>query len=144
MLTVASAAESPEPLANTVANSPEPAEIDFEDLLTQVAEQLAKDTGVSNEPNAVANIVSRIRWYPNQAGAIVIVKRGGDRKVLATISPKSGKWAHLYPSWERALANLQAKKVANGVSRTSHDDLEPGAVPVLAKDEDVSKHVPTR
>ena len=124
-----------EPVANT-ANSPvEIPANDFDALLTQVAEQLARETGVANTPENVANIVSRIRWYPNKAGAVVIVMRGKDRKVLATISPKEGKWSHLYPSWERALANLQAKKVANGVSRTSHDDLEPGAVPVLAEKE---------
>ena len=96
---------------------------------------MAKDMGVSNDPEAVANIVSRIRWYPNQAGAIVIVKRGKDRKVLATISPKEGKYTHLYPSWERALANLNAKKAVANVSRASHNDLESGVVPVLASEE---------
>lgn len=117
--------------ANNVANTPK---TDFDDLLTVFAEGLASKMGVSNEPEAVANIVSRIRWYQNKAGAVVIVKRGADRTVLATISPKKGDWSHLYPSWERALANLEAKKLANGVSRASHDDLEPGAVPVLAQE----------
>lgn len=91
--------------------------------------------GVSKDAESVANIVSKIRWYQNKAGAIVIVKRGADRAVLATISPKKGDWTHLYPSWERALANLEAKKIANNLTRASHDDLEMGAVPVLAESE---------
>lgn len=118
-------------LANTPAEVPAN---DLDALLTQFATEMAEEMGISKDENTVANIVSKIRWYPNKAGAIVIVKRGTDRKVLATISPKSGKWSHLYPSWERALANLEAKKFANNVTRASHDDLEPGAVPVLAEE----------
>jgi hypothetical protein len=64
---------------------------------------------------------------------VIIVKRGSDRRVLATISPKAGAWTHLYPSWERALANLEAKRVANHANRASHADLEAGVVPMLAK-----------
>ncbi len=116
-----------------LANTPvqEPAN-EIDGLLIQFAERLASEMGVSRDENTVANIISKIRWYPNKAGAIVIVKRGSDRTVLATISPKSGKWSDLYPSWERALANLEAKKISNGVSRASHDDLEAGAIPSLA------------
>ena len=114
------------------ANTPE---ADLDALLTQFAEQIAVKMGVSKDEHAVANIVRKIRWYRNKAGAVVIVKRGADRAVLATISPKKGDWSHLYPSWERVLANLEAKKVANNTTRASHDDLEMGAVPVLAESE---------
>jgi hypothetical protein len=99
-------------------------------LLTQFATELAEKIGVSKQAGAVQDIISRIRWYPNKAGAIVIVKRGADRKVLATISPKSGEWSHLYPSWQKALAELNEKKVANGISRASHDGLSVGTVPL--------------
>ena len=102
-------------------------------MLTQVAEKLAEKIGVSKQAGAVEEIVSKIRWYQNKAGAIVIVKRGADRKVLATISPKEGEWSSFYPSWAKVLAELEAAKVANGVSRLSHDGLEMGAVP-LAKE----------
>ena len=117
--------------ANTVANTQTEAE---RAALAEFANELAKDLGVSNEKNAAESIVSKIRWYPNKAGAVVIVKRGKDRKVLATISPKSGKWSHLYPSWEPVLAELERQKVANSVSRLPHDGLETGNVPVLAKE----------
>lgn len=89
--------------------------------------------GVSNQAGAAENIVSKIRWYPNKAGAVVIVKRGADRKVLATISPKKGDWSHLYPSWQKALADLEAKKAAKSVSRLSHEGLATGDLPVLAE-----------
>ena len=108
---------------------------DIDGLLTQFAEQLVDNMGVSKDEVSVANIVSKIRWYQNKAGAVIIVKRGADRTVLATISPKAGNWTHLYPSWERVLANLQAKRVANSANRASHDDLEPGIVPPLADKE---------
>lgn len=107
-----------------------PANNPIDDLLTQFAEELAKKVGVSNQPNAAKDIVSRLRWYQNKAGAIVIVKRGSDRKVLATISPKTGEWSHLYPSWQKALAELEEKKLANGVSRMSHKGIETGVTPV--------------
>lgn len=113
--------------AEPVANSP------IDDLLTQIAERFAEKAGVSNQAGAVQEIVSKIRWYQNKAGAIVIVKRGKDRKVLATISPKEGEWSYLYPSWAKVLAELEAAKVANSLSRMSHDGLEMGAVP-LAKE----------
>lgn len=97
-----------------------------EKALAEFARELAKQTGVSN---SVEEIVSRIRWYPNSANAVVIVSKGKDRKVLATISPKSGKWTHLYPSWEPVLARRAEKALANGVSRVSHNDLPMGDVP---------------
>lgn len=104
-------------------------------MLTQFARELSDKIGISKDSESLATIVSKLRWYQNKAGAVIIVKRGADRAVLATISPKSGNWTHLYPSWERALANLQAKRVANGANRASHNDLEPGEVPVLANKE---------
>lgn len=99
-------------------------------LLTQFAGELANKMGVSNDEKTVQDIVSRIRWYENKAGAIVIVKRGSDRTVLATISPKKGDWTHLYQSWAQALANLKARKVANGVSRLSHEGIGMGEIPL--------------
>ena len=59
----------------------------------------------------------------------MIVKRGSDRKVLATISPKKGDWTHLYPSWERVLTQLADEKKAKGVSRMSHDGFGTGDLP---------------
>lgn len=118
--------------ANSLANAANEAE---QAALLELAKELADELGVSKDAEGLANIVSKIRWYPNKAGAVVIVRRGADRKVLATISPTSGKWSHLYPSWERVLANLEAKKIANNANRASHDDLEMGSVPVLASEE---------
>ena len=105
------------------------------DALIEFANELAEDLGISNRENAAESIVSKIRWYPNKAGAVVIVKRGKDRKVLATISPTSGKWTHLYPSWKPVLAELARKKLAESVSRRTHDDIKAGNVPVLAESE---------
>ena len=112
--------------ANTLANTP-PANI--EDLLTQFAEELAGKIGVSKDAASVQEVANSIRWYQNKAGAVVIVKRGKDRKVLATISPKDGAWSHLYPSWERVLTVLAKEKEAAGVSRLSHDGMDMGEVP---------------
>lgn len=86
--------------------------------------------GVSNTETNVKSIANKLRWYRNTAGAIVIVKRGADRTVLATISPKKGDWTHLYPSWAKALAELDAKKAAANVSRMSHEGLLTGEIPV--------------
>jgi len=106
--------------------TPVPANDAEEAALAEFANELAKEMGVSND---VAEIVSKLRWYPNKAGAVVIVKRGKDRKVLATISPQSGKWSHLYPSWVPVLAELARKKEAERVSRMSHDGMEAGVIP---------------
>lgn len=100
-----------------------------EKALEEFANEIAKELGVSNQENAVSSIVSKLRWYPNKAGAVVIVSRGKDRKVLATISPKSGKWSHLYNTWKPVLAELEARKVANNVSRASHEGLLTGEIP---------------
>lgn len=107
--------------------------IDFDALLTNFANELAEKMHVNKDEQSVANIVSKLRWYPNKAGAIVIVKRGADRKVLATISPARGEWTHLYPSWEKALADLEAAKVANNVNRLSHEGLATGKIPLAEK-----------
>ena len=123
-----------DPPKETPANTEnKPANDVFDGLLTEFAAQLAKKMGVSNQAGAAEGIVSKIRWYPNKAGAIVIVKRGADRTVLATISPKKGDWSHLYPSWQKALQDLEAQKLANGVSRLSHKGLATGEMPVLAE-----------
>lgn len=98
-------------------------------MLTAFANELAGKIGVSNDAEAVKGIANSIRWYQNKAGAVVIVKRGADRKVLATISPKSGIWSHLYPTWAKVLAKLEQEKLANSVSRMSHDGLGLGEVP---------------
>lgn len=105
---------------------PVPANDAEDKALAEFARELVKRTGVSND---VSEIVSKIRWYPNKAGAVVIVKRGKDRAVLATISPQSGKWSHLYPSWKPVLAELARKKEFERVSRMSHDGMEIGKVP---------------
>jgi hypothetical protein len=109
--------------------------VDFDSLLTQLSERIAAESGVSNTPDAVANIKSRLRWEPRpdrNPPAVVIMRRGkkvaGVSNVVAVIS-STGKYADLYPSWAKALAELQEKKFANGVSRTSHDDLSTGALP---------------
>lgn len=111
-------------MTETLANTEQAA-------LEEFARELAVELGISNQTNAVEGIVSKIRWYPRgNPPAIVIVRRGGDRKVLATISPKSGKWTHLYPSWERVLTELATRKAAENVARRTHDDLSMGEVPV--------------
>ena len=94
------------------------------------ADELAKKTGISNDSDSLAKIVSKLRWYRNSAGAVIILKRGADRKVLATISPKQGDWTHLYPSWQKALADLDEKKRLANVSRMSHDGINTGTLPV--------------
>ena len=117
-------------MENAIANTPaNDVDAKVESLLTQFSWELAKKTGVSNESGAVESIVSKIRWYQNKAGAVVIVARGANRQVLATISPKKGDWTHLYPSWAAVLAELEERKIANGVSRMSHEGLLTGAIP---------------
>ena len=121
------------------ANSPEP-ELAMSDAIAaeamaELAKELADELGVSRDEKSVDAIVSKLRWYPRgNPPAIVIVRRGANRKVLATISPKSGKWAHLYPTWERVLTELAKEKAARGVSRLSHEGMEAGEIP-LAKDD---------
>ena len=110
-----------------------PANDVFEGLPTEFAAELAEKMGVSKQAASAENILKNIRWYKNSAGAIVIVKRGSSRKLLATISPKKGDWSHLYPSWQKALQDLEAQKLANGVSRLSHKGLATGEMPVLAE-----------
>jgi hypothetical protein len=101
--------------------------------MLELARELADELGVSNTEQAVESIAN-LRWYARgNPPAIVIVKRGSDRKVLATISPKSGRFTHLYPSWEKVLTVLASEKASKGISRMSHDGLEMGDVP-LAKD----------
>lgn len=108
-----------------IANSLEQA------ALVELARELAGELGISKQENVTEAIISKIRWYPRgDPPAIVVVKRGADRKVLATISPKSGKWAHLYPTWQKVLAELAEKKSAENVKRRTHDDLSIGAIPV--------------
>ena len=107
---------------------PEPANDDFDGLLTQFARELASKAGVSNDKADV--FAKNLRWYQNKAGAICILKRGADRTLLATISPKKGDWTHLYPSWEAALTVLADKKAAQGVNRMTHDGIEIGSVPL--------------
>jgi hypothetical protein len=105
--------------------------------MLELARELADELGVSKTDQAVESIANRLRWYPRgNPPAIVIVKRGSDRKVLATISPKSGRFSHLYPSWEKVLTVLANEKASKGISRMSHDGLEMGDVP-LAKDSNV-------
>lgn len=99
------------------------------DALEEFARELANKISANSAPVSTEKIISNIRWYPNKAGAVVIVSRGKNRNVLATISPKSGKWSHLYPSWEPVLAELNARKIAANVSRMSHDGIEAGSVP---------------
>ena len=97
-----------------------------DELLIQFARELAEKAGVSNDAEAFAK---KLRWYQNKAGAVCILKRGADRTLLATISPKKGDWTHLYPSWDTALTLLAEKKAAEGVSRMTHDGIELGQVP---------------
>jgi len=99
------------------------------EAMAELAKELASELGISNQADAVESIVSKVRWYPNKAGAVLIVRRGKDRKLLATISPNKGKWTHLYPTWERVLTQLAKEKAAAGVSRLSHDGLATGAIP---------------
>jgi hypothetical protein len=89
---------------------------------------------ISKDEKTVAALANKLRWYPRgNPPAVVILKRGSDRKVLATISPKSGKYAHLYSTWNRVLTQLATEKAAKGISRMSHDGLSMGEIP-LAKD----------
>ena len=100
------------------------------EALQELARELASELGVSNEQKSLDGIISKIRWYPRgNPPAIIIVKRGSDRKVLATISPRSGRFTHLYPTWERVLTELAKEKSARGVSRLSHDGLAIGDIP---------------
>ena len=102
--------------------------------MQELARELADELGVSKTDKAIESIANRLRWYPRgDPPAIVIVKRGSDRKVLATISPKSGRFTHLYPTWERVLTALATEKARQGISRMSHNGLEMGEIP-LAKD----------
>ena len=113
--------------------APKVANSETDALLTQFARELASKAGVSSDEADV--FAKKLRWYQNKAGAICILKRGADRTLLATISPKSGDWTHLYPSWEAALTVLAEKKAAENVSRRTHDDISTGNVPVLAESE---------
>lgn len=104
------------------------------EAMAELARELASELGVSKTDKAIESIANKLRWYPRgNPPAIVIVRRGANRKVLATISPKAGKWAHLYPTWERVLTELAKEKAALGVTRLSHDGMETGEIP-LAKD----------
>lgn len=100
------------------------------ELLADFVREVMPELVANKDEKAVANAVSKLRWYPNKANAVVIVRRGADRKVLATISPNSGKWSHLYASWQPVLAELASRKETESVSRRTHDDLEMGSVPV--------------
>ena len=107
--------------------APKVANSDTDALLTQFARELASKAGVSSDEADV--FAKKLRWYQNKAGAICILKRGSDRTLLATISPKSGDWTHLYPSWESALTLLAEKKAVANVSRMTHDGIEIGEIP---------------
>ena len=103
-------------------------------MLTEFVREITRQKRISNEENneenTVDDIVSNLRWYPRgNPPAVVILRRGANRKVLATISPKSGKWSHLYKSWEPVLAQLAKEKEQEGVSRISHDGMEAGEIP---------------
>lgn len=114
--------------------APDVANNDIDALLTQFARELASKAGVSN---ADADVFAKsLRWYQNKAGAICILKRGKDRTLLATISPKKGDWTHLYPSWEAALTVLAEKKAAEGVSRMSHEGIAIGQVPLAESEKE--------
>lgn len=104
--------------------------VDTGELLAQfIREQLAEQ-GANTGADTVSAIVSNIRWYPNKAGAVLIVTKGRKPKLLATISPKSGRYSHLYPSWKPALDELDARKRANNTTRESHAGISTGVTPV--------------
>ena len=118
--------------ANSPANQKDTSASAGHALLMDLVNELAAEAGISNDKKTVENLVSKLRWYPRgNPPAVVIVKRGNDRKVLATISPKHGRFAHLYPSWRDVLIQLASEKAALRVSRLSHEGLEMGEVPVV-------------
>ena len=103
--------------------------MDTDKLLAQIAADFAREQGANTDARTISTIVSNIRWYANKAGAVLIVTKGRNPKLLATISPKSGKYSHLYPSWKPALDELQARKRANSTKRESHVGISTGATP---------------
>ena len=111
--------------------------VDVDELLTSLATRFANEQGVSKTDENIANIASQLRWEPRpdrNPPAVVIMRRGAKKKgvsnVLAVISadPQS-KYSDLYPSWVPVLAKWQAKRIANSVSRVSHDDFPMGDAP---------------
>lgn len=103
--------------------------MDTDKLLAQIAAEFAREQGTNSDKQTVSAIVNSIRWYPNKAGAVLIVTKGRKPKLLATISPKSGKYSHLYPSWKPALDELEARKRANSTTRESHVGISTGVTP---------------
>lgn len=92
------------------------------DLLTEIADSLQKDgEAVSWED---------LRWTlvnGRKDPAVVIQRRGRDRRVLATIS-KQGKYARMYASWQPVIDAWKAER-ANTGKRVDHDELPKGELP---------------
>jgi formate-dependent phosphoribosylglycinamide formyltransferase (GAR transformylase) len=93
------------------------------ELLTVFAERLALQTGESVR-------VDTLRWsFVNgrKNPAVVIQKRGKDRRVLATIS-KQGEFASLYESWQPVVEAWKAERLQT--HRTDHSKLPKGKIPL--------------
>lgn len=101
--------------------------MDTDELLAQFIQEQLKNAGA--DTNNVSTIMRGVRWYVNKAGAVLIVTKGRNPKLLATISPKSGKYSHLYESWKPAIDELQNRKHANKTTRESHVGISTGVTP---------------
>lgn len=74
--------------------------------------------------------LDELRWTPingRKDPAIIIQRRGKDRRVLATIS-KNGKFASHYQSWQPVIERWKAEREQTG-KRTDHAKLGAGAIP---------------
>lgn len=101
---------------------PAPEQTPEKDLLTEIANSL------QGEGEAVS--WNDLRWTPingRKDPAIVIQRRGRDRRVLATIS-KQGKYADMYASWQPVIDAWKARKQETN-KRIDHDTLPKGELP---------------
>lgn len=101
---------------------------DIANELLETFANAANEAAHANEPRLQAK---GLRWqiandrYPP---AVVIMRRGKDRKAIATISPTS-PFASLYPSWQPVIKDWICKRIANGGKKTNHEEIANGEMP---------------
>jgi hypothetical protein len=82
------------------------------------------------QDNGESVSLSDLRWTAvngRKDPAIVIQRKGKDRRALATIS-KQGKFADLYPTWQPIIAKWKAERQQTG-KRTNHALIGAGRIP---------------
>lgn len=90
----------------------------------------AKDKEDAPE-DEITNVANTIRWEPRMdrnPPAIILIRRGKERKTIATIS-QDGAYASLYQSWKPIIESWRLERATNGNKRTKHEKFGVGASP---------------